>query len=106
MARSVTIDGISWIQVHPTFLYESVWNICLAVCLLFVTYRIKNRLPGDVALLYMTGYALGRACIEGLRTDRLLIPGTELAVSQLLSIVLATGGIFILLYRHRKGDRL
>ena len=54
-------------------------------------------------LIYLTGYGIGRAWIEGLRTDQLLIPGTELAVSQVLSMVIAVISLAVLLFHRRKG---
>ena len=98
----VTIDDIRFIQVHPTFLYESVWDLCLLAVLLAVTFHVKNRRKGEIALLYVTGYALGRVWIEGLRTDQLKIAGTGIAVSQLLSAVLAVTGAAALTLRHMK----
>ena len=85
-------NGTEYIQVHPTFLYESCWNLCLLLFLLW--YRKKKRFNGEIFLLYLAGYGLGRMIIEGLRTDSLLVPGTGLAVSQLLAgacFVVATG---------------
>lgn len=80
------VDGANYIQVHPTFLYESAWN--LALLLLLLCYRKRKAFQGEVCLLYLGGYGLGRFLIEGLRTDKLLIPGTGIAVSGLLSLVL------------------
>ena len=77
------IDGVSYIQVHPTFLYESLW--CLMVLLIMLAYRKHKKFDGEVFLLYLLGYGLGRVWIEGLRTDQLLLPGLELPVSQLLA---------------------
>ena len=91
------IDGIQYIQVHPTFLYESVWN--LGVLLILLWWRKYKKFDGELLLMYFFGYGLGRFWIEGLRTDQLLIPHTGIAVSQLLSIVLAiSAGIMIWLY--------
>ncbi len=78
--------GENFIQVHPTFLYESVWNLLvLAVMLL---YRRHKKFHGEVCLLYLGGYGLGRFFIEGIRTDTLFIPGTQLPVSQALSLAM------------------
>ena len=85
------VDGISYIQVHPTFLYECVWNIVVLIILLARTKH--KRFEGAIFFGYLVGYGLGRAWIEGLRTDQLLIPGTQFAVSQLLSIGLVVFGI-------------
>ena len=79
----VRVNGVDYIQVHPTFLYESVWNLCLLLFLLW--YRPKKRFTGEMFFLYLGGYGLGRVWIEGLRTDSLLLPRTGIAVSQALA---------------------
>lgn len=94
------IDGITYIQVHPTFLYESLWNLAVLIGLLL--WRRHKKFEGEIFLLYLLGYGAGRAWIEALRTDQLLIPGTEIAVSQVLAIVLiAVAMIGIILGRIR-----
>lgn len=91
----VNIKGIEYIQVHPTFLYESLWNLCLLI--LLVLYTKRKRFDGEVMLFYLMGYGLGRIWIEGLRTDQLFLWGTPFAVSQLLSagIIVLAAGIWI-----------
>ncbi|HJB07122.1 MAG TPA: prolipoprotein diacylglyceryl transferase [Candidatus Enterocloster faecavium] len=84
--KRIVDGGIDYIQVHPTFLYESVWNLCVLLFLLW--YRKRKKFTGEMMWLYFLGYGLGRVWIEGLRTDQLKIPGTGIAVSQLLSAVL------------------
>ncbi len=84
-------DGVNYIQVHPTFLYESLWNLCLLVFALL--YWKHKKFEGEIALLYLGGYGLGRAWIEGIRTDQLFIPGTRLPVSQVLAIILFVGAV-------------
>lgn len=79
-------EGTNYIQVHPTFLYESLWNLALLALLLF--YRRHKKFEGEQWLLYLGGYGLGRAWIEGIRTDTLFIPHTTVAVSQVLAAVL------------------
>ena len=79
-------EGTNYIQVHPTFLYESLWNLILLVIMLL--YRQHKRFQGEMWLLYLGGYGLGRAWIESIRTDTLFIPHTTIAVSQVLAIVL------------------
>lgn len=93
------IDNVSYIQVHPTFLYESLW--CAAVLICLVLYRKHKKFEGELFLLYLFGYGLGRVWIEGLRTDQLIIPGTEIAVSQLLAGVLVVGTGAVLLYLRK-----
>ena len=79
----VVQNGIRFIQVHPTFLYEGLWN-CLVLLLLFLM-RNRTRFEGELFLLYLTGYGTGRFFIEMLRTDQLLIPGTGIPVSMVVS---------------------
>ncbi|MDD3368071.1 MAG: prolipoprotein diacylglyceryl transferase [Lachnospiraceae bacterium] len=86
-------DGVTYIQVHPTFLYESLWN--LGVFALMMLYKKHKKFDGEVTLLYLGGYGLGRAWIEGLRTDQLLIPNTGMAVSQLLAIALVVFAVVV-----------
>ena len=93
-------DGVEYIQVHPTFLYESVWNLGLLLFILW--YRRRKKFTGEILWIYLAGYGIGRAWIEGLRTDQLLIPGTSLAVSQLLSVVTAAVSLFMLWRGRRK----
>lgn len=63
----VEVNGISYIQVHPTFLYESLWNLILLILLILFTRH--KRFDGEVFLLYLAGYGIGRFWIESLRTD-------------------------------------
>jgi phosphatidylglycerol:prolipoprotein diacylglycerol transferase len=94
----VEVDGVRYIQVHPTFLYESVWNIgVLVIILLFTKHR---KYDGQLFLLYLLGYGLGRVWIEGLRTDQLLFFGTSVPVSQVLSGVLVVFAGGMLLYQN------
>ena len=93
-------QGVGYIQVHPTFLYESLWNLCLLIFMLW--YRKRKKFDGEMVLIYFLGYGIGRCWIEGLRTDQLLLFGTGLPVSQCLSIALAVSSASILLWRHRK----
>lgn len=97
----VEIDGTRYIQVHPTFLYESLWNVgVLIILLLFTKHRKYN---GQIFLIYLLGYGLGRVWIEGLRTDQLIFFGTGVAVSQVLSGVLVVVSAAILIYQYVKG---
>jgi phosphatidylglycerol---prolipoprotein diacylglyceryl transferase len=96
----VTVDGIEYIQVHPTFLYESLWNICLLIIL--ILYTKHKKFDGEIMLLYLAGYGLGRVWMEGLRTDQLFLWGTPFAVSQLLSALLVIASIGTLIYKRQK----
>ena len=86
-----TIEGVTYIQVHPTFLYESFWN--LGVLILLLLYRKHKQYEGQIFLMYLLGYGIGRFWIEGLRTDQLLIPGLGLPVSQVLAAVIVIAAI-------------
>ena len=79
-------EGVNYIQVHPTFLYESLWNLLVLGSMLL--YHKHKKFHGEICLLYFGGYGLGRFFIEGIRTDTLFVPGTQIAVSQLLSLVM------------------
>ena len=94
-------DGTT-IYVHPTFLYESLWNLACFVFLLCFVRAGKRRYDGQCALIYFFWYGLGRAWIEGLRTDSLYIGGSGIRVSQLLSLILALTAGTILLLQSRK----
>ncbi len=96
-----------FVYVHPTFLYESLWNLFGFFFLSRYVSQGKRQYPGQCALLYFLWYGLGRVWIEGLRTDSLTIGSTGIRVSQLLSILLALTSIFILFikkYQKKKYD--
>lgn len=80
-------DGISWIQVHPLFLYESIW--CLALFLILLLYTKHRKYPGEIFLRYLAGYSLGRAGIEFLLPEPVTVPGTEIPVFSCVLLVLA-----------------
>jgi prolipoprotein diacylglyceryltransferase len=69
---------------HPTFLYESIWNLG-GFIFLNLMYK-RKKFDGQVALMYFAWYGFGRMFIEGLRTDSLYLPGTSLRISQCLGL--------------------
>ena len=98
----MSIDGAS--PVHPTFLYESLWNFVGFLVLHF--YSKKRKFKGEMALLYVAWYGLGRAWIEGLRTDSLYLFdwtlfGEPIRVSQALSVVMVIVSAAMLFYNIR-----
>ena len=99
-----TIEGVQYIQVHPTFLYESLWNLILLILLLL--YTKHKKFHGEVFFLYLLGYGLGRAWIEGMRTDQLWIPGTEIPVSQVLAVTLVIISSVCIVVKRRKRKNL
>ena len=87
---------------HPTFLYESVWNLVGFLALHFLTK--KRKFDGQIFLSYLTWYGLGRVWIEGLRTDSLYLFSTGIRVSQLvaaLCVVFAGGALAFILIRKK-----
>lgn len=102
LEHTLTINGTEYIQVHPTFLYESLWNLMILILLLLLKKRKK--FDGQIFGCYILGYACGRGWIEGLRTDQLMIG--NFAVSQLLSVMLMIGAVVLLWYLNKKEKRL
>lgn len=82
---------------HPTFLYESLWNFVGFIALHF--YSKRRKFDGQIFLMYVAWYGLGRAIIEGMRTDSLYLFGTGIRVSQLLAGVSCVAALGILIYR-------
>ena len=100
LSHQVIIDGTTYIQVHPTFLYEALWN--LGILLFLLWYRKRKKFDGELFAIYLAGYGIGRFWIESLRTDQLLLPGTSIPVSMVLAAVMAAGAIVFLLCRRKK----
>ena len=94
-------DGTT-IYVHPTFLYESLWNLGVLLFLLWFEKKGKRRFDGHCITLYFLLYGLGRLWIEGLRTDSLYIGSTGIRVSQALSLVLVIGAAAVLLKMRKR----
>ena len=82
---------------HPTFLYESVWNLAGFIGIHILSKK-KRKFDGEVFLLYIGWYGLGRAWIEGLRTDSLMLFSTGIRVSQLVAIVSFAAAAAVLAY--------
>ena len=96
------VSASQYIEVHPTFLYESLWNLVGLLLMLFVVTK-GRRFDGENTWFYFLWYGLGRSWIEGLRTDSLYLfnwtfLGQPIRVSQALSVVLAAGAAFLLFY--------
>ena len=99
--RLTTVAG-AYIEVHPTFLYESLWNLVGLLLLLFVVSRAR-RFDGENTWFYFLWYGVGRSWIEGLRTDSLYLFdwtlfGAPIRVSQVLSIAMVFVSLFMLVY--------
>ena len=91
------INGVQYIQAHPTFLYESFFNLILFIIILLIFFKFY-KFHGQLLFTYFIGYGMIRFFVEGLRTDSLLIPSTDIRVSQVLSIVLVFVGIILYTY--------
>lgn len=99
MANIQTIDGVQFVSVHPTFLYESLWNLMILCIMLFATKH--KRFEGQVFTIYAMGYGLGRFIIEALRTDQLKIWGTDIAISRVVALVMISIGACITIIKLR-----
>ncbi len=89
------------ITVHPTFLYESFWN--LLVFLFLNWYEKKQKFDGEIFLLYLSGYGLGRFFIEGMREDSLWLGSVR--ISQVLAAICFIAGVILVLYFRIKKKR-
>lgn len=98
----LSYPGGESIFVHPTFLYESLWNFVGLILLHIWSKKHKRKFDGEIFWLYVLWYGLGRAWIEGLRTDSLYIASSDIRVSQLLAIVSALAAAAILIVKLRK----
>ena len=98
--NTVWVNGAEYIQVHPTFLYESLWNLAVLIILIICTKRKK--FDGEIMLLYLAGYGLGRVWIEGLRTDQLFLWGTPIPISQLISALIVLFSVGMIIYKRGK----
>mgnify|MGYP004470517857 FL=1 len=100
LTHAIRLGDEMFIQVHPTFFYESVWNLCTLIFLLIT--GPKKKFTGQVFWEYLMFYGIGRFWIEGLRTDSLLLWGTNIAVSQALSGALSVLGLAMIIHGVRK----
>ena len=95
--NNMYIDGKYY---HPTFLYESVWDILGFIVLIVLRKHLR---VGDTFCLYLIWYSIGRFFVEGMRTDSLML--TEgIRVAQLMSVILIIVGIAIMIIRRVKYD--
>ena len=95
--------GYSTMYVHPTFLYESLWNL-VGFVIIHSLYK-KKKFDGQIVLMYLTWYGFGRMFIEGLRTDSLYIPGTPFRISQIIGFLCFALGTLTLIVCLIKATR-
>lgn len=102
--QTVTLEiggkAIEYIQVHPTFLYEGLWNLCI-LCLIFFWSK-KKSFDGELFCIYLIGYGTGRFFIESLRVDQLQIGSTGIAATQVVCVLAAMTGLFWIICGKRK----
>ena len=99
----LTRPGEETVYVHPTFLYESLWNLVGFLIINFYWYRKDHRkYDGQIFIFYVFWYGTGRAMVEGLRTDSLYIPGTNIRTSQLVAACSAVIALIILLVNIKR----
>ncbi|GGF31575.1 prolipoprotein diacylglyceryl transferase [Halobacillus andaensis] len=96
--QQMCIDGTVY---HPTFLYESLWNILGFILLLVLRHKFNPR-RGEVFLSYIIWYSIGRFYVEGLRTDSLYLFG-EIRTAQFISILLIVLAVAVMIYRRKVG---
>ena len=101
----LTMPGQDTLYVHPTFLYESLWNLAGLIILCVLSKLGKRKYDGQFFWTYILWYGLGRAWIEGLRTDSLYIGSTDIRVSQLLAAVSALTALIVLIVNGKKAHR-
>lgn len=101
----LTMPGQETLYVHPTFLYESLWNLAGLIILCVLSKLGKRKYDGQFFWFYILWYGLGRAWIEGLRTDSLYIGSTDIRVSQLLAAVSALAALIVLIVNAKKAHK-
>lgn len=100
-----TVSGVyQYMEVHPTFLYESLWNL-LGFLLLALVVAKRRKFDGQIFFSYIAWYGLGRAWIEGLRTDSLYFFSTGLRVSQVLALISFLVALTVLVLRLNRKHR-
>ena len=100
MATAVETHGATYIQVHPTFLYEMMFNFFWMLAL--ILYRPHKKFEGEIIYLYFLGYGIARFFIEGLRTDQLFFFNTNLPASQVVSVIFVIAALTALMMGYAK----
>ncbi len=91
---------------HPTFLYESVWNLCLFLLLYFVAWKKLEKFPGMTFMIYVAGYSIGRLIIEPIRTDSIMFMGFPAPIlASAFSLAFSVCGMLSLYRKHLNADK-
>ena len=103
MGIQETVNGVQQVvEVHPTFLYESLWNLVGFCLLLWVLHKGLRKFDGMLFLLYVAWYGFGRGLIEGLRTDSLYFFSTGIRTSQMVGFVSCAVAVILLVWNLRR----
>lgn len=97
LKNAENIDGVEFVFVHPTFLYESLWNVGVLILLIALSKKISKQ--GAVFGVYLIAYGIGRFFIESLRTDQLTIGNTGIPVSMCVSVICVVLGSYLIFIR-------
>lgn len=102
---AITVDDpvMGVVRVHPTFLYESIWDVLVFLFLVLIFERKFQKRDGELLFVYLIAYSVGRFFIEGLRTDSLMIFG--LRTAQLTSIIMIAVGVVGMIVLRKKGEK-
>jgi phosphatidylglycerol:prolipoprotein diacylglycerol transferase len=101
--NDLTAFPVETTRFHPTFFYESIWNILAAVLIIWVVRKFGSKVkPGTAFYLWLVAAGIGRVWLEFFRPDQPRIPGTDLSYSRLIAMVMALAGGFMLLIRFEK----
>lgn len=98
------INGVEYLQVHPMFLYEMTWNLVMLILVLL--YFKRRRFNGEIFALYFLLYGIGRAWMETMRTDQLIIGNTGVPLSVVVSILLVTISLAFIIVKRRQAKAL
>jgi len=90
------VNGVNYIQVHPTFLYESIWS--LATFAFLMLYFNRRKFHGEIMAFYLLLYGVGRFFIESIRTDQLKLFGTSIPSAMVVSAIMAVGALAFMIY--------
>ncbi len=94
---AILVDGQ---KVHPTFLYESIWNVLL--CIFLIWYSKRKKFKGELILIYLAIYSLGRFFIEGLRTDSLMLGSFRMAQVISIAFIIISIILWNIMYKKSK----
>ena len=96
----VYVNDVRYLQVHPTFFYESFLNFVFMLALLI--YRPRKKFDGEIVLLYFLGYGIIRFIVEGMRTDQMMLGDTGLPLNQVTAVLFSVVSLVLLIMGYRR----